>query len=130
MKKIIAILFAVITVFGVVRIMQPEEITFDVAEFPFEELLDEVDSPDGKYKIRLYRIGKADGQKNTDGYARLYFHKELDTDGNEVWLSANSKIIYYQEECKETNIHWADHNTVYINNEKLTVPNESFDSRK
>ncbi len=90
---------------------------FDIQRIDGQELLSEVDSPDGKYTISAYLNN---GGATTD-YAVLCSLRNNQTE--------KEKNIYWNYHCSEATIEWNDEDTVTINGIKLNVPNDTYDYR-
>ena len=90
---------------------------FDIDSIRGHEVLERVDSPDGKYTITSYlNNGGA-----TTNWAVLCSVKDNDT--------GKTRNIYWQYRCDDANITWIDDTTVNINGVKLNVEKDTYDFR-
>ncbi|WP_454190973.1 DUF5412 domain-containing protein [Paenibacillus sp. Marseille-Q7038] len=91
---------------------------FDTNRLPRGEYLTEVDSPDGTYTLKAYRInGGAITSNAIRGELVLNERK------------GKSKTIYWNYREENAAVKWIDSDTVHINGHTLNVPNEKFDFR-
>ncbi|WP_235549727.1 DUF5412 domain-containing protein [Paenibacillus sp. Soil766] len=91
---------------------------FDMNRLPTGELIEQSNSPYGKYTINAYvSSGGA-----TTGYA---VRAELVSNKN-----SKKKNIYWNYREENADIVWIDDETVKINGHVLSLPNEKFDFRR
>ena len=129
MRKILTYLVSIVAVFFIVQLMQPKQITFDVEKYQYEELVMELESPNGDYKVNVYKIAETKESEQYDVYARLYTEKGVEDGGVTVWLAENSKIIYYEENAGDVDAFWVENTSLAINGREIQVPNGQYDSR-
>lgn len=91
---------------------------FDMNRLPTGELIEQSNSPNGKYTINAY---VSSGGATTDFAVRA----ELVSN-----KSSKKKNIYWNYREENAYIVWIDDETVKINGHVLRLPNEKFDFRR
>ncbi|BFT70801.1 DUF5412 domain-containing protein [Paenibacillus sp. P36] len=91
---------------------------FDMNRLPTGELIEQSNSPNGKYTINAY---VSSGGATTDFAVRA----ELVSN-----KSSKKKNIYWNYREENAYIVWIDDDTVEINGHVLRLPNEKFDFRR
>ena len=115
MKKVLIIIAVIIMLlsYGIYRLF------YDMSSLPKGQLISEVQSPEGTYTLKAYRI---------NGGATVAFAIRGELNFNTS--TTESKNIYWNYREDKADIKWFDDNTVIINGHKLKVPNEVYDFRK
>jgi hypothetical protein len=91
---------------------------FDMNRLPTGELIEQSNSPNGKYTVNAY---VSSGGATTDFAVRA----ELVSN-----KSSKKKNIYWNYREENAYIVWIDDDTVKINGHVLRLPNEKFDFRR
>lgn len=52
---------------------------------------------------------------------RLWFKPQKQSNGSIMWHDANTKIIYFKEDCITLDVEWIDNHIVIVNGKKISV---------
>lgn len=111
--KIIKIFIVIAVIFALVFYWA----FYDTQRIKGEEILEKVDSPDGRYTIVMYL--------NSGGATTDYAVLGVCVDN----LKHTERNIYWKYHETESNVQWKSNSVVVINGRELTVPFDVYDWR-